>query len=148
MTRYLVDTNVLLRIVDSTNPFYSVARNAEHMLRQQEHELWVAVQNCIEFWSVATRPASRNGLGRSSSRAQSDLAIIEQTFAVLPNSPAVYSMWRQLVVTYNVSGVQVHDAHLVATMLANGVSHILTFNTADFMRYANTGIVVADPAAI
>ncbi len=57
-------------------------------------------------------------------------------------------MWRQLVVTYNVSGVQVHDAHLVATMLANGVSHILTFNTADFMRYANTGIVVADPAAI
>lgn len=32
--------------------------------------------------------------------------------------------WRRLVVNYGVSGVQVHDARLVATMLVHDVTHI------------------------
>lgn len=44
--------------------------------------------------------------------------------------------------------VWVHDARLAATMLAHGLSHILTFNTADFARYAPAGLVVVDPAAV
>jgi len=45
-------------------------------------------------------------------------------------------------------GVQVHDAHLVATMLAHNITHILTFNTFDFARYAPEGIVAVDPASV
>ena len=52
-----------------------------------------------------------------------------------------------LVIDYRVSGVQVHDARLVAAMLAHGVTHILTFNTADFARYAPEGIVAVAPAS-
>ncbi len=52
------------------------------------------------------------------------------------------------MVAYGVSGVQVHDAHLVAAMLANGITHILTFNAADFTRYTGAGIVVVDPESI
>ena len=49
---------------------------------------------------------------------------------------------------YGVSGVQVHDARLVATMIVHGVTHILTFNTSDFVRYAPQGIVAVDPATV
>jgi predicted nucleic acid-binding protein len=34
------------------------------------------------------------------------------------------------------SGRQVHDANVVATMLEHGVRRLLTFNAADFRRFA------------
>jgi hypothetical protein len=43
----------------------------------------------------------------------------------------------KLLVTYGVSGVQVHDARLAAAMRVYGVKWILTFNERDFARYAD-----------
>ena len=76
------------------------------------------------------------------------LLITERLFPLLPDTPAIYPEWRRLVVTYNVLGVQVHDAHLVASMKANNVTHILTFNTTDFTRYAIEGILAVDPLTV
>lgn len=44
-------------------------------------------------------------------------------------------------IAHNVSGVQVHDARLVAAMRVHGVSRILTFNDKDFTRYADIEVV-------
>ena len=49
---------------------------------------------------------------------------------------------------HDVSGVQVHDARLVASMIAHNVTRILTFNVTDFERYADEGIEVVNPAAV
>jgi hypothetical protein len=43
-------------------------------------------------------------------------------------------------------GVQVHDARLVALMMAHGLSHLLTLNPADFQRYP--GITALSPSAV
>jgi predicted nucleic acid-binding protein len=40
-----------------------------------------------------------------------------------------------------VSGVQVHDARLVAAMRVHGVKSILTFNDRDFTRYTDIDAV-------
>jgi hypothetical protein len=66
----------------------------------------------------------------------------------LPDAPSLYPEWRRLVVAYGVSGVQVHDARLVAAMNASRLTHILTFNTVDFARYAPEGIIAIDPAGV
>ena len=71
---------------------------------------------------------------------------LEEAFPLLPDSADVYPVWRQLIVKYNVSGVQVHDARLVATMLVHDVKHILTFNTQDFTRYMPEEIIAVDPS--
>jgi predicted nucleic acid-binding protein len=47
-------------------------------------------------------------------------------------------------VKYSVSGVQVHDAKLVAAICAHGIRYILTFNVRDFNRYDE--IVAIHPA--
>jgi predicted nucleic acid-binding protein len=73
------------------------------------------------------------------------LRTFEQTFPQLPESAEVYDRWRELVVRYGVSGVQVHDARLVAFMLAHDVVRILTFNSADFRRYEALGIHAVEP---
>jgi len=142
---YLVDTNILLRLVQRTDPLNFVIRNAVRNLRNHENILLITPQNCAEFWNVATRPATKNGFGLTPKDADRQLRLIERIFPLLPDISTVYPEWRRLVVTFGVSGVQVHDARLTATMKANNITYILTFNTGDFIRYASEGIIAVNP---
>jgi predicted nucleic acid-binding protein len=92
-------------------------------------------QNLGEFWNVLTRPANRNGYGFSPEQANIRARDIENSLRLLTDNPAVHKEWRRLLVDYRVSGVQVHDARLVAAMHVYGVRRVLTFNTKDFARY-------------
>jgi predicted nucleic acid-binding protein len=143
---YLADTNCLLRWAQPQHPLYGIARLAVHELRQRGEGVFITPQNLIEFWNVATRPANRNGFGFTPAQADQELTRVELFFPVAPDTPAVYTAWRQLVLTVGVSGVQVHDARLVAVMRVHGLTHILTFNTSDFVRYP--GINVVHPQAV
>jgi predicted nucleic acid-binding protein len=143
---YLADTNVALRWTQPLNPDYPIARAAVSTLRQRGEDVFLTPQNLIEFWNVATRPADRNGLGLTIAQADKEAQRLEQFFPFLLDTPGIYTEWRQLVLSVGVSGVQVHDARLVAVMRAHGVTHILTFNTTDFTRYP--GIVVVHPRDI
>jgi predicted nucleic acid-binding protein len=73
---------------------------------------------------------------------------MERLFPLLPDSAAVYTEWRRLVVSFGVSGIQVHDARIVAAMIVHGVTQILTFNTTDFVRYGTRGITAVDPTTV
>jgi predicted nucleic acid-binding protein len=84
-----------------------------------------------------TRPADSNGYGLSPEGALTRAEILEAKFRLLPDSVAVHKDWRKLLVTHRISGVQVHDARLVAAMHIHGVKRILTFNTRDFARFTN-----------
>ncbi len=140
---FLVDTNVLLRSVKPEHPMYTDAVSTTSALLERGEELYVVPQNLIEFWRTCTRPVDRNGFGMTASQAEAELTHIESIFPIFPDVPAIYSEWRRLVVAYEVLGIQVHDARLVAAMRVHGISHILTFNTQDFRRYAD--IIVVHP---
>ncbi len=145
---YLVDTNILLRIAHRSDERYRLVRSCVNKLKNKKDLLQTTMQNFAEFWNVSTRPIDRNGLGLTLVETDDLLHDLESTFPLLPDSPGVYAEWRELVVNYGVSGVQVHDARLVATMLVHGVTHILTFNTSDFARYNSKRIVAVDPATV
>lgn len=140
---YLIDTNVLLRSIQTTDPMYSDARNAAAALIIQTHQLSVIAQNLIEFWAVATRPLANNGLALSITDTAGHIEEFQQTFSLLPDTPDIFLEWQRLVALHAVSGRHVHDARLVAAMLVHGVSHLLTFNGADFKRYK--AITVVNP---
>lgn len=145
---YLTDTNVLLRFADRSHPLHLIIRAAVRKLRQGGNRVRTAPQNLVEFWNVATRPVARNGFGLTPVDAEPRLRIVERIFPLVPDSPAVYPEWRRLVLAHSVSGVRVHDARLAAVMQVNGITHILTLNGADFVRYASEGIVAMDPASV
>lgn len=145
---YLLDTNVLLRFADRSHPLHALIRTAVRELRQDGHKLQVSSQNCIEFWNVTTRPVERNGFGLTPPEAERLLQLIERLFPVLPDSSEIYREWRRLVVVFGVSGVQVHDARLVAAMKVNAISHILTLNVEDFKRYISEGITAVAPGTV
>ncbi len=143
---HLADTNILLRLARRDDPEYNIVRAA--VLKLQKSGAWFCYcsQNLVEFWNVATRPKSRNSFGLSVAEADREAQLIEANLELLPESPQIHQLWRRLVVAHSVSGVQVHDARLVATIHAHGIQHLLTFNVHNFSRY--TEIAVLHPREV
>ncbi len=143
---FLVDTNILLRSVEPLHPQYSIAVGGVSRLLSENTRVYFTLQNIAEFWNVATPPRDRNGLGLTIRGVRAEVDKIESLLTLLPDTPAVYAEWKRIVADHGVSGVQVHDARLVATMKSHGVPRLLTFDVHDFARY--TEIEAVHPQAV
>ena len=144
--KWLADTNILLRSVQAAHPSFGDVDLAVGVLLARGDELCVIAQNLIEFWAVATRPIADNGLGLSIARANQELTKLKASFPVLPDTADILPEWEQLVVNHQVLGKQVYDTRLVAAMRVHNLTHLLTFNTADFKRFSF--ITAVSPQAI
>lgn len=105
--RVLVDTNILLRSAQPNHPLSSQATQAVSKLIRQEDAVFLCSQNIAEFWNVATRPTDRNGLGMSPEEALREVSNIEKSLTLLPDVPAIYSVWKLIVAGHRVLGVKV-----------------------------------------
>ena len=141
----LLDTNILLRLLQPHHPHSPLAERALNTLRKRNEVLNLTTQNLVEFWAAVTRPVDENGLGFTTEQAEAEVDTLTRLFVLLPEFPLLQE-WRRLVSAYRVSGKNTHDARLVAAMIVHGVSNILTFNIKDFTRY--TEIVVVDPKTL
>ena len=141
----LIDTNVLLRLTQRIHPSTDAAKRALRVLRANREKLYITQQNLVEFWAVATRPISANGLGLTIEQAASELDALKRLFTLLPEFP-LQEAWERIVLDHGVAGKNTHDARLVAAMVVHGVESILTFNAQDFQRFSE--IRVLDVAKI
>jgi predicted nucleic acid-binding protein len=132
---YLADTNIVIRRVVAGDPQYSTISAALTLLDRQSEAVSITAQNLVEFQALATRPVTANGWGMTTVQASTEARKIEAIFPLLPETPAIYPLWRNLINTYNVIGRQVYDARLVAVMLAYGITHILTLDPTGFRRF-------------
>ena len=110
-------------------------------LRLRNQPLHIGPQNLYEFWVVATRPATQNGLGLTPGQTDTEIARFTSWFAVLSDDPRILPLWRRLVVQHQVIGKSGHDARLVAAMIVHGIDQLLTFNKADFARYQQITVI-------
>jgi len=75
--RYLVDTGVLLRLLQRNDPNYSTIRQAARTLLAGGDKLCCAPQNIVELWNVCTRPASaRGGFGLTTAETNRRVRLI------------------------------------------------------------------------
>lgn len=142
----LLDTNILLRITEPGHAQHQPAVDATDRLGQQGHALTLVPQNYYEYWVVSTRPTAQNGRGKTPDDVLAEVGFLDTHFAVLGDVPALLDEWKQVMAAYKVTGKPAHDARLVAAMLVHGLTHLLTFNDADFRRYA--GITPLNPAGV
>lgn len=63
MTKYLLDTNVVLRFCNPSDVQHNLATDAISCLLTQGDECFLTAQVLVELWVVATRPVEVNGLG-------------------------------------------------------------------------------------
>jgi predicted nucleic acid-binding protein len=139
-----VDTNILLRLVQPDSPEYGTIRQCTDHLWERGADLFYTSQNLAEFWNVCTRPADRNGFGFTVTETDERATLIEAKFSFAADSEATHQEWRRIVVTAGVSGIQVHDARMVAAMRVHGIANLLTLNVKDFRRFSDITVVSPD----
>jgi predicted nucleic acid-binding protein len=129
-----VDTSVLLHSTLVDSPWHDVC---EHSLQR---EYAVASQLCISSQIVRemlvriTHPLTLNRpVTYTSAEAVDMMEPIIASFAMIESAPvaSLFSLVRQ----FDVTGKQIHDCFIVASMVEAKVRRLLTRNAADFRRF-------------
>ncbi len=133
--RVFVDTNVLIY---ASRPIEPASRQASDALAEAEDagdELCISRQVLREYLSSVTRPQIA-AAPLPAPVAIADVRRLIEIYAVLEDGPEVTERLLGLLLLAPTGGKQVHDANIAATMLAHSVTRLLTFNGADFQRFA------------
>jgi predicted nucleic acid-binding protein len=125
-----VDTNVLVYASARGAPCHDRARAAP----AGREALRISRQVLREFIAVVTRPQMWAN-PRTAAEAAFATAVLERDFVTLEDNPIVWNEFIGLCHHFDFGGRQVHDAYVVATMLAHGERRLLTFNGSDFRRF-------------
>ena len=130
-----IDTNVLVfsRIVEA--PDHEIAQDRlRRAFLQGPEPPKISRQILREYLSVVTRPLSWRA-ALPISEALNHVNRLLTTYEILEDGPAVTETLIRLCREVSVGGRQIHDANIVATMMAHGERRLLTFNTTDFRRF-------------
>jgi predicted nucleic acid-binding protein len=129
-----VDTNILVYATQTTSPHRDAARDGLRRFIASEGRLCLSRQILREYLSVVTRPQLfLNPVPMA--EALADIAGFATDFELLEDGPEVGRRLIELCRLVPIAGRQVHDANIVATMLAHGEDRLLTMNWSDFRRF-------------
>jgi predicted nucleic acid-binding protein len=146
MTKYLLDTNIILRFANPSDQQHNLVTQAIAILFEQSNECYLTAQVLIELWVVATRPIDVNGLGWSTQQASNVIEQILVRFPLVEETSQVFPIWLNLVTQNEIKGKRTHDARIIAVMLVYNIKHILTLNPSDFKSFSE--IITVNPQEI
>lgn len=128
------DTNVLVCARFEAARGHHLARGNLTEAGVSGEPLRISGQILHEFLATVTRPQPWSP-PVAMDGALRDVEVLEAQFEVLEDGPLVTGALQRLCREVAVGGKQIHDANIVATMLAYGERRLVTFNGADFRRY-------------
>jgi len=138
----IVDANVLVYAFDTNAPQHLASRTLLDAGRTGTTTLYVTSQVLCEFYSIVTNPR-RVLKPRSVADAIAAITDLLSFLHVLPVPARTVEGWLDLLRRRPLTGGEVFDLQLAASMLANGVSRIYTYNTSDFEVFKE--LVVSEP---
>lgn len=129
-----VDTNVLVYASRMKSPFHPRATASLQRASDDGAPLWISRQIIREYLAVVTRPQPTEP-ALSIAEASADVERFLADLNVAEDGPDVTRTLLQLLAQFPSGGRLVHDVNIVSTMLAHGITRLLTFNEADFRRF-------------
>ncbi len=132
----MLDANVLVYAVEAGAPQHANSRALIEAARDPASTLYLTSQALCEFYSVVTNPR-RVTVPRSSAEAVQAISALLALpgIHVLSTPSRAVAAWIALLQRHPVTGGDVFDLQLVATMQAHNVQRIYTFNAADFEKF-------------
>lgn len=104
MIKYLLDTNILLRVADKSSQEHHLVVKSVTKILENENQCVITAQVLVEFWVVATRPLNVNGLGWTPEQTSEKINLFINQFILLAETPEIFSHWFNLVIKYNIKG--------------------------------------------
>jgi predicted nucleic acid-binding protein len=129
-----VDTNVVVHARNADSPEHAAARQILSEFQQSGTELWISRQVLREFGVVVSKQMMARD-AYDSTALTDEIGRLEKEYLVADEDADVTRHWKHLIMTHQVKGKPIHDANIVATMLASGIGKLLTQNVGDFRRY-------------
>jgi predicted nucleic acid-binding protein len=138
----LLDANILAYAFNADAPQHVASRSLVESARDPNATLYVTSQILCEFYSVITNPR-RVVVASSSAQAWKIISalLVLPGLSVLPIPAQAVAGWMDLLKRRPVTGSDVFDLQIVATMLANGVHRIYTYNSGDFGVFPELTVV-------
>ena len=131
-----IDTNVLVKSRIPSAPDHDAARTSLERAFRDPEPLRISRQVIREYLAVVTRPQTWT-VAITREDALDDVSRLIGSFEILEDGPVVTESLVGLCRDIPAGGRQIHDANIVATMLAHGEHRLLTFNVSDFRRYGD-----------
>ena len=128
-----VDTNILVYANVIETPFHEQALAAINTAHQENRVIWISQQVVREYLVTLTRPQAFDNLPKEIVLEQVTQFI--KKLEVADDTPSVSEKLLELLADFKVGGKQIHDANIVATMLAYEIPCLLTHNVKDFKRF-------------
>jgi predicted nucleic acid-binding protein len=135
----IVDANVLVYAMDADAPQHLASRALLDGARDSSTTLYVTSQILCEFYSTVTS-ARRVPNPRTPDDALRAIAGLLKFLHVLPIPARTVEGWMDLLRRQPVTGGDVFDLQIVATMQANGIQRIYTFNRGDFEAFPELAV--------
>lgn len=132
-----IDTNVLVFANSISAPVSIDARSRLNDLSNQGSPLWISRQVLREYMATMSRSQTFQKSVHSASLI-ADIHRFQSQFLIAEDGPLVTDRLLKLIGSIPIGGKQIHDANIVATMLAHGLRRLLTHNVIDFQRFAGT----------
>jgi len=140
-----LDTNVLVYYTTPASPHHVDAVQAMAG-RPATEGAAISRQVLREYLAVMSR-TQVHGAPQPPTILATQIAAFEAKFEVLEDGPGVTAKLIDLIQRVPVGGKQIHDANLIATMMAHGVSELMTANGPDFQRFSPWVTVLTWPSA-
>lgn len=131
-----IDTNVFVRARMEGAPGHDAARSRLKQAMGAGERISISRQVTREYLAVVTRGQDWSP-PLPLTDALDSVHWMVSTFAILEDGPEVTEALIALCREVPVGGRQIHDANIVATMVAHREFRLLTFNPADFRRYGD-----------
>ncbi len=128
-----IDTNILVYANVIETPFHEQALAAINTAHEAGRTIWISRQVIREYLVTLTRPQVFENLPRVTVLEQVDQFI--ERFQVADDTATASEQLVNLMRDFKIGGKQVHDANIVATMLAYDIPCLLTHNVKDFQRF-------------
>jgi len=128
-----IDTNILVYANVIETPFHEQTLAAINSAHEAGRTIWISRQVIREYLVTLTRPQVFENLPRATVLEQVDQFI--ERFQVADDTATVSEQLVKLMSDFKIGGKQVHDANIVATMLAYDIPCLLTHNVKDFKRF-------------
>ena len=136
----LIDANVLVYAMDADAPQHAASRALIESARDESTTLYITAQIICELYSIVTN-ARRVAKPRSAAEAFIAISSLVAILQTLPVPVSTVDTLLGLIRRHPVTGGDIFDLQIVATMIANGVFRIYTFNVEDFKVFSELEVL-------
>jgi hypothetical protein len=144
----LLDANVLVYAADTGAARHAGSYGLVESARNPAIVLYLTSQVLCEFYSIVTNPR-RIAVPYSPTEALEAISALLALpgIRVLSTPPQAVAGWMALLRRRPVTGGNVFDLQLVATMQAHNIQRIYTFNTRDFEVFPELTVIAPPECA-